>query len=256
MASGVVHAEGIDPSSPLPLHVQAERLVRRLVDEPAYRDGSALLPEEVTLANRWGISRGTLRQALGRLVDEGLLERRRGHGTRVRPQRLSSRLSAWGSFTAEMRSSGIDVQRLSTSVRRVRLSSETAGWLGAEAGAASLRVERVAGVADEPVVRFRSWLAPRLLEAGLGQDADWGRPLYELIESMTGVRVARSEERITAEPARGAVCRALGVEAGSALLVRQRVARDGGGRAVEYAVNHYRGDRFAYATELTREVRA
>ena len=56
----------------MPLHAQVERLLRDLIREPAYREGR-LLPDEVTLARRLGVSRNTVRAGIARLAfDDGI----------------------------------------------------------------------------------------------------------------------------------------------------------------------------------------
>ena len=57
----------IDHNSPVPLYVQAELLLRELIALPEHQEGK-LLPNEVDLANKLGISRNTLRQATNKLV--------------------------------------------------------------------------------------------------------------------------------------------------------------------------------------------
>jgi DNA-binding GntR family transcriptional regulator len=106
----------LDPRSALPLHAQAEQVVRELIQRPAYRAGG-LLPYEVSLSRSLGISRNTLRAAIGRLVTEGRLERKAGIGTRVLEPRINSGVGAWHSFTREMAAKGIKVDTLSVKVR-------------------------------------------------------------------------------------------------------------------------------------------
>jgi GntR family transcriptional regulator len=53
----------IDHKSHVPLHLQAEELVRKLIADPQFADGK-FLPNEVDLAKQLAISRTTLRQAL------------------------------------------------------------------------------------------------------------------------------------------------------------------------------------------------
>jgi GntR family transcriptional regulator len=60
----------IDHKSPIPLHIQAEELLRKLIAEEEFQNGK-LLPNEVELAKVLAISRTTLRQAINKLVFEG-----------------------------------------------------------------------------------------------------------------------------------------------------------------------------------------
>ena len=55
--SGPDNPPVIDPSDPVPLHVQVERELRRMITLPEFQNG-ALFPNEVKLANQFGVSRG------------------------------------------------------------------------------------------------------------------------------------------------------------------------------------------------------
>jgi GntR family transcriptional regulator len=97
----------IDHNSPLPLHVQVEGLLRKLIESPPYQNGK-LLPREVELAKRLGISRNTIRQATNKLEHENLLVRKKGVGTRAVKKTVSTRLNNWLSFSDEMHSKGME----------------------------------------------------------------------------------------------------------------------------------------------------
>jgi GntR family transcriptional regulator of arabinose operon len=71
-----------DPESSEPLHARVAARVRRDVRDGVYRAGERL-PSEVDLARQLGVSRGTVRQAFGALLDEGLLQTVAGRGTFV-----------------------------------------------------------------------------------------------------------------------------------------------------------------------------
>src|SRR5580692_8975456 len=95
----------LDHQSPVPLRAQVELLLRDLIRKPKYQNG-ALLPEETKLAVQLGVSRGTVRSGIGKLVFEGILERKAGVGTRVSNHQGESGIRAWHSFTREMESKG------------------------------------------------------------------------------------------------------------------------------------------------------
>ena len=69
--------------SPIPLHAQIEDYLRKLIVQDDYKNGEKLLPKEVMLSKRLGVSRNTIRQAINKLVIEGHLERKKGVGTKV-----------------------------------------------------------------------------------------------------------------------------------------------------------------------------
>ena len=70
----------LDHNSDKPLHIQAEEILRRLIESEEYKNGK-LFPNEVELSEQLHISRNTLRQAINKLVFEGLLVRKKGYGT-------------------------------------------------------------------------------------------------------------------------------------------------------------------------------
>jgi len=72
-----------DAAAPLrrvPLYAQAEKVLEELLVHRRYRIGDRI-PPEVELVRSLGVSRATIRAAVGRLVDRGLLIRRQGSGT-------------------------------------------------------------------------------------------------------------------------------------------------------------------------------
>lgn len=240
----------LNHGSPVPLRAQVEQLMRDLIQRGEYRDGG-LLPDEVSLARRLGVSRATVRAGISRLVYEGLLERKPGVGTRVAPSPVQSGIGAWHSFTHEMERMGITVQTFRIGSEVVPATEEAAAALQIAPQTPALRLDRVRGWDDEPVVHFRSWLHPRL---GLTPDTDFQRPLYEDIEERCSVVADRSHEQMTAVAAPEDMARLLAVPAGTPLLRRRRVVLDPGGNPIELAVVHYRSDRFTLTMDIRREL--
>jgi GntR family transcriptional regulator len=239
----------LDRQSGLPLHVQVERLLRGLAGRPEYRGGKPF-PDEVSLAQRLGVSRNTVRAGIARLVFEGVVERRAGSGTRVTSSSVRSGIGAWQSFTREMEGKGLRVETFSREATMEPASREVARGLGVRAGTRVLRLDRLRGWKGEPVVLFRSWLHPRL---GLTGKEDFEKPLYELIESVSGAVAEGSREELGAVEADAKLARILRVRPGTSLLRRVRVVSDPGGRPLEYAVVHYRSDRFTLTLDLRKE---
>ncbi|MGO8696751.1 MAG: GntR family transcriptional regulator [Limisphaerales bacterium] len=239
----------LDPASRLPLHAQAEQLVRRLIKRPEYKRGG-LLPDEVSLANSLGISRNTLRAAIGRLVAEGQLERKAGVGTRVAERRVQSGVGAWQSFTREMQAKGIKVETYSTEAKAVPVPEMAARALRLPLKREVVYLERVRGWEGEPEVVFQSYFHPRL---GLTPEDDFQKPLYELIQRRCGMVADQSLEELSALPADRRLARLLHVKIRTPLLRRERTVLDRGRRPMEFALVHYRCDRFRLALRLRRE---
>ena len=235
--------------SGLPLHRQAGQLLRDLIRRPEYQNG-ALLPEEITLAARLGISRGTLRLAIGQLVHEGLLERRAGVGTRVRPQPAESGISAWRSFSLEMARKGIRVENYLQEFASTAADEAAARALQIKPQTKIWRLDRVRGWDGLPVLHTRSWFHPRLRLTGREV---FSKPLYEVIEGETGAVAEKAREEFTAVRANATLAKLLAVKRGEPLLLRSHTVFDAGGRLIEFAQVHYVSSRFALTLEMRRD---
>lgn len=232
-----------------PLHRQVEARIRQLAALPEYQQG-ALLPDELTMAQRLGVSRGTARAALTRLVYDGVLERKAGVGTKVARNRGESGIRAWRSFSREMAAKGVEVRNFTTEFRTCPASREAAQALQIEAGASVQRLDRVRGWSGRPVLLSQSWLHPRL---ELGASIDFSKPLYDLLENETGAVADSAQENFSAIAASPAVAKRLKVRPGAPLLLRCHTVFDASGRPIEYAEVQYVSSRFTLTLDLRRE---
>lgn len=232
----------------LPLHLKAEDSLRCLMADPEYASG-ALLPDEMTLAKRLGVSRGTVRAAILRLVSEGSLERRAGVGTRVVQRSSESAISAWRSFSREMGHQGIDVKMFRLSLREVPAPETVARALRVPPGTGVQRLDRVRGWDNAPVLRSRSWFHPRVR---LPHDEKFTLPLYDVVKNVSGLDADRATEAFSAEGASAALAKDLKVEPNTCLLLRKHTVFDTQGRPLEFAEVHYVSERFTLTLDLKR----
>ena len=240
----------IDHKSPVPLHAQAEALLRGMIEEPEFREGG-FLPNEVDLAKRLGISRNTIRQALNKLVYEGLLVRKKGVGTTVADRSVNSKVTNWLSFTDEMKAKGLDPVTFEINVSWELPEHDVLHTFGIHDEKKILKVERLRGLKDNPFVYFYSYFHPRV---GLTGKEDFSRQLYELLEQEYSTIAKLSKEEIRACEADAKLARVLGMKQGAPVLVRKRVVYDPGNRPIEYNMGFYKADSFVYSIESEREI--
>jgi len=238
----------IDHASALPLHAQVEDLLRQMIEDEPYKLGE-MLPKEVDLSKLWGISRNTLRQATNKLVYEGLLERKKGVGTRVTSKRVTTNLDNWMSFTQEMNEKGIAFRNFRIGVSWVKADEKLATIFGISEGREILRLERLRGSEEGPFVHFISWFHPRV---GLTGAEDFSQPLYDLLEKDYATVVVSSKEEINAMLADKVLAESLEIRKGNPVLLRKRWVCDPGNRMVEYNEGFYRGDKFTYSIDIKR----
>jgi GntR family transcriptional regulator len=238
----------IDHKSPMPLHAQAEMLLRQLIQEEDYQNGK-VLPNEVELAKKLAISRTTLRQSINKLVFEGLLVRKKRSGTRVAQNAVSSKSNNWLSFSQEMKLRGIPIRNFELHVTWVTPDEQLINFFDIKPDRKVLKMERVRGRPDEPFVYFVSYFHPRV---GLTGDEDFKRPLYEMLEQEHSVVATLSKEEISAVAADAFIAEKLRVTSGSPLLFRKRFVFDQGERPIEYNLGYYKANSFVYTVESTR----
>ncbi len=236
----------VDHQNPLPLHLQVEQLLRKLIDLPEYKNG-AFLPREVELAKRLGVSRNTIRQASNKLHNEGLIIRKKGVGTKVASKNITTNLSEWHSFTQEMTSKGIPFKNLKLSIEWVKINKAIANFFDVEVGTKILKLSRLKGD-SEPFVYFESYFHPRI---GLTGEEDFQRSLYEILENDYHTVPSVSKEKIKAGIA-GDFAELLEIDKTEPILIRERFVSDPGGRPIEYNIGFYRNDKFTYSIEITR----
>ena len=235
----------LDHKSHIPLHVQAEELLRTLISDPQYASGK-LIPNELDLARQLAISRTTIRQALNKLVYEGLLIRKKGIGTRVSGAKVSSKSNNWLSFSQEMEARGIPIKNFELQVSWAQPGEVVSNFFGIAPEKEVLKLVRLRGKPDGPFVYFISYFHPRV---GLTGDEDFKRPLYEILEKDHHVVANLSQEEISAVGADKFFAEKLGVAVGSPILLRKRFVFDQGDRPIEYNLGYYRGDSFVYTVE-------
>ena len=238
----------IDHKSALPLHTQVEDLLRKLIEKPEYQNGK-LLPNEINIAKKLGISRSTVRQATNKLVYERLLIRKKGVGTTVAKNNISTKLDKWTSFTHEMDEKGVPFRNFSIKVSLVVPDKEIQQLFKIRPGTKVLKMERLKGLENDPIVYFVSYFHPR---TGLTADDDFSKPLYETLERDHHIVATVSKEGISAILADKKISKLLSVEPGAPILFRKRVVFDAGDRPVEFNMGYYRADRFTYTIDIAR----
>lgn len=238
----------IDHNSPVPMHLQVEELLRNLIQSEEYQNGK-LLPREVDLAKKLGISRNTIRQATNKLQLEGLIERKKGVGTKVAARLLRTRLDNWYSFTQEMNEQGIAFTNYRIEQMKEPASQQLAQFFNIAEQTEVVKLVRLRGDANGPFVWFESYFHPRI---GITAGEDFSVPLYELLENKYHITVKTSREELTARKASASIARRLGITAGDPVLIRKRYVLDPGGRPVEFNIGFYAAEKFTYSIEITR----
>lgn len=235
----------IDHNSQTPLHIQAETLLREMIQREEYQKGK-LLPNEVDLSKQLNISRNTLRQAINKLVYEGLLVRKKGYGTKVVTKGISGRAKNWHSFSQEMKALGIQVQNFELHISWQNPDNEVSSFFSLESEQQVLTLERLRGKTNFPFVYFISYFNPKL---GISGDENFTAPLYETLEKKYQVKATYSYEEISAIKATPFLCQKLNISEEDPVLFRRRLVYDDNKHPIEFNLGFYRGDSFVFSVE-------
>ena len=176
--------------------------------------GSALPPQK-ELSTAYGVTLATLRQALQRLEDDGLVSQQAGRGTFVAEPRAAYRLDSLRGFAEDLRAQGqtVSTQILGQAVRK------PPAWVGAQLGSANVvRLERLRLLAGRPAVHQLSWISGFDLK-----DVDLsGISLYAALAER-GIVVHRAAEVIRPGALDAVTAELLGHPVGTPAFVSDRV---------------------------------
>jgi GntR family transcriptional regulator len=236
-----------------PLHSRLETTLREMIQEGHLATGT-ILPGELEVAAQLGVSRHTVRHALGVLTNEGLLRRERGRGTTVvsatPPPVIERSLSTFYAFAWETRARGA-TQRSYVLERQAVPADETfAKRLGVDPGTEIERIVRLRTADEDPLV-FETAYLPRELSRVLDSRTLEQESIYDTLERRAGVRITSARESIRPIVLTRAAARLLRARTGApAFLVERTTWSDRG--PIEWQESIVRGDRYLYSVELPR----
>jgi GntR family transcriptional regulator len=238
------------PADPSPLYHRVYLLLRQHIAEGAWPGGQPM-PGEHELAEMHGVSRITIRRALQRLEEEGLILRRRGAGTFARPPAAPKRRENLRGLIENLLAMGLRTEVRLLDFAYVTAPGEVAAALELPPGAIVQKSVRLRSTEGVPFSHLTAWV-PEELGRRYGPEEMLARPLLLLLEA-AGARAARAEQTISARLADSAVAPLLQVEPGSALLWVRRQVRDQAGRVIEAIEALYRPDLYEYEISLLRD---
>jgi GntR family transcriptional regulator len=225
-----------------PLHERIAGELRDRIARGALHAGEQL-PSEARLCGEFGVSRGTVRQALAALRTEGLISGGRGRPPVVRDARLAQSFDQLVSFTAWARDLGRTPGARTIELARRPAPSHAAQALDLAPRTLVYELLRVRELDGRPVMVERTTFVEAVGRLLMEADLDHGS-VYEQLEAH-GVHMSEAEHTIEAIPAGVEDAELLGVPRRSPLLQVTRLTRAEDGLPVEWSVDRFRADSFA-----------
>ncbi|WP_049574129.1 GntR family transcriptional regulator [Nocardiopsis sp. SBT366] len=234
------------------------RELRSALLDGTFDDGSRL-PTEAELADRYHVSRQTVRRAFQDLVSEGLVHRVRGRGTFPAPRDQGRYLRQFGSIDDLMALSEDTRMRVLRPLRR-RVDIDAAGRLRLDNDTV-YSVDFVRSHAEQPFCVTTVHLPPTVASV-LGAVPELASEGVSSTITVIGLLdpgldhpIAEAEQSITAVDAGEDIARDLGCAPGQSLLRVDRVYLDVTGSPVELATSHFLPEQYSYRVRLRRSTR-
>ncbi|MBU3653220.1 MAG: GntR family transcriptional regulator [Limnohabitans sp.] len=238
---------------PLPKYHKIYLVLREQLHEGRFSQG---MPGELALMRQFGVARVTIRRALSQLVDEGLITREPGRGTRpLTPADVTGspgpgQRAQLSGLLENIISMGLRTSVKVLSVDELDPPGEVALRLDLPSGERVQKAVRVRSTREGPLSYITTWV-PQRVARSFGRHELSRKPILVLMEE-AGVRVGRAEQSISARLADAELAQHLDVSVGSALLDVRRLIFDEDDCPVQWLHGVYRPDRYEYQMQLSR----
>ncbi|GJD52142.1 HTH-type transcriptional repressor NagR [Methylobacterium crusticola] len=240
--------------TPQPRYLQLAQTLISEIETGRYPVGG-LMPTELALCEQFGASRFTVREAVKRLVELGLVSRQAGVGTRVLSTRARTAYRQVMQGMADLQQYTAETELEIVDVEMAPLDREIAALAQAPAGQSWLHVRglrHLEGAPAPPLCASDIYIHPAFRSVRqLG-----GRstvPVYVRIEEQFGETVSEVQQQIRAVPLSPEQARRLDAEAGSPALWVCRLYLNRRGEVIEVAISTHPADRFSYSEVFRRE---
>ena len=228
-------------------------VARALIDDIGsgqYPVGS-MLPPELELCTQFGVSRHTMREAIRRLHERGMVARQRGVGTVVRRSRPESQYVQSTMTIADLPRYVEDTRLVKARTSDVIADADLAEVLSCPVGQRWLWVRGFRYARDDKLPMAMTDIYVDAAYGGIQRQIGAANvPIYKLLEGEYGVAIVEVKQDISATTIDAADAHQLHVKPGSAglLVTRRYVGADD--RVLEVAVNLHPAGRFSYSMSL------
>lgn len=218
------------------------RLADLLQEEISHLAPHEPFPGERALAERYGTSRVTIRQALALLQDDGQIYTVHGAGSFVAPPRILKQMKL-NSFTDEMKSRGIKATTTLISTALIKNDNQAPDDF-AVISEPSFRIERLRLAGSEPlsweITYIHQSVAPNLL------DQDLTGSLYSILASQYGQEIKSADEHLTPVVLNEIEADLLKMPVGSPAIKIQRTGYNLRGEEIERSISIRQGSRWHF----------
>lgn len=232
-----------------PLYQQIKSLIVQRLIAGEWAPG-LVIPSEMDLAARFGVSQGTVRKAVDELAAENILIRRQGKGTYVAThdeERVKLRFLRL--VAADGSKEFLDNALISC--ERAKAPAPVARMLGLRSGSAVISIKRLLLFSGKPLILDHVILPAATFKSVTADKINqFNGSLYRMYETQLGIRMVRAEERLTAVGADAEAAEQLRLQVGTPLLRIERVSFTYGDKPMEWRLGLCLTDDHHYMNHL------
>ncbi len=237
----------VDRDRAAPLWEQVHADLLRRVRAGEFVDA---FPGELVLAEEYAVSRHTVREAVRRLRQAGVVTGERGRTSRLTgPAEIDQVMGSLYSLFSAVEAAG-QTQRSVVRRRDIRADAVVAERLSLEGSSPLFYLERVRLASERPLALDRVWMPADVARPLLEVDFT-GTALYEQLRHRCGVTLTGGSEHLRAVVPTGAERSLLEMPENVAALAIERLGFVGS-RPVEWRHTLVRGDRFAVSAQFSQ----
>ena len=241
-------AGALDKNLPVPLYHQLQAVLKAQIESRSWQPGEQL-PNEAKLAESFGVSKITVRQALEELADLGYIRREHGRGTFVAHRKFDEGPRELTSFTEEMRRHELVATSRILAHSVLESDAKVADALRVPLRSPVFVLKRVRLAGGEPV-SVQTAHIPAALVPGIEIGVE--SSLYEVLQTRYHLYAARARETYFAALADPPVTELLGIRTGSPVFAVERVTLLPNEKPFEFVQSAVRGDRYTIVLDLVK----
>lgn len=216
-----------------PLYEQVHELLMERIVTGHYQTG-AFLPKEYELAEDFGVSIGTIKKAMLRLVEKRLVERIRGSGTRVANVHALHRKLTESPFRFGTTRQPIVSQQMFLACETIDCPLDVAGLLEIEAGCTVIRIARQKWIPGKKIAVYESYMPAEMYPEMPELEEDRTDPSW--IAQINGIFLQHAWDRVSAISADQETAEVLQLSEGLPLIQLMRLFTDQSGRPAELQI--------------------
>ncbi len=244
----------IKRNSPFTLSYQLRQILEDKISSGKYKPGD-LFPTEREIAEQFGVSRITVREAVRHLVYQGILKREQGRGTFVSQPKVYEKVNKLISYTQDMLNRGMKPSSKVLEIKLERPTWEVMNSLRLSESDRVIKLARLRLADEEPMTIQTTYLPDNLCHEIYEKQPDWTTQSLNLALRDLGFEVVAAVQRISADVADSVEAELLQIPVGSPLLVGEQVSYLADHRPIEALKSVYRGDRYDIMVNLNRKAR-